>query len=158
MQHRVGNALWCQCWKVSRLLYFALVCVRIVWPLVTILDVLVFCCCSQSTSRFVMLCVPRCSSAYHFLQHVVISITVTFLSAWSSHAMLLWTLSITRHFHSQLTFFLYSTNWSEWKSQYHSKSLGSQSFLILVWTTTKPLDHICMLLSIELLPHGCLIR
>ena len=61
---------------------------------------LLFCCCSPSTSRFHASCVRHTIVVLYFSKCFIYA-TVNFLSAWTSLAILLWRLSLTRRFHPQ---------------------------------------------------------
>ena len=124
-----------------------------------------------------LFCIP-------LLQRVVIWVTLTFLSALTSFAILPWPLLLTRHFNAQncrsLDVFSFShhlfsaptlviavhENPRESASNHpvkHQQSFHGQSgldhisspFWCLVCTTTQTLDHVCILLCIDLLPHDC---
>ena len=96
-----------------------------------------FCCCSPSSSRFHVWCVQRWYSAFHWLERVLIWVTVAFLSSGTSLPILLWPLTSTRHFRPHnchaldiFSFGPFSVNskdgWA-WKSQRISSFWNTQS-------------------------------
>ena len=88
----------------------------------------------------------------------------TLLSALSNLALLLWPLSLTRPAELLLTrCFLFFAQFSlnsvvTVVCENPRRSTLSSQFWRLVWKTAEPLDHVCVLLRIQLLPHGWLIR
>lgn len=112
------------------------------WQTIVEPDVIV-CCCSPSTSRFDMLWIVRCLSAQHYCTDCV---TVAFLSAWISLAILHWPPSSIRHFrlqncHSLDVFFFFATFWvntrycCSWKSQEENTNLSHTNNHVMVNVT-----------------------
>lgn len=101
-----------------------------------------FCCMLQVkyVKLQVLMCISRCSATWYCCNRWLFELLLSLRSL----AILHWPISLKRYFCPQKCCLL---------APLHTQSHLDHISSCLVWTISEPLDHVCMLLYIELLPH-----